>query len=222
MSVPRIVLLVLGILFSLLALGFLFAGGALVWIDGAHSSGDGYVSTQPVRVSREGYAVVSQPISVDLQAERALRALRLVNIRMECENADPERAIFVGIAREEDARGYLDQVDYDQLLEVDFYPLKLRFHKHAGESSPAPPESQDFWKSAAWGKGAQSIDFDLEAGDYLVVVMNADASKDLDFNATFKAKIFWVLLAVGLILIVAGCVGLVGSIVMIYFALRGD
>ncbi len=221
MSVPRILMLVFGILFTLLALGFLFSSGAVLWLNGAHSSGDGYVSTHPVSVSQDSYAVISK-LSINSRAEKALGALRQVNIRLECENADPERAIFLGIAEEEDVRKYLDQVDYDQVLEMSFYPMELRLQRHLGEASPAPPGSQNFWKAAAWGKGAQSVDLHLQAGDYLVVVMNADASRNMDFYARLEARVFWVLLAVGVILFIFGMAGLAGSLAMVYFALRGE
>ena len=64
-GVGRVVVLVLGVLAALLALGFLTAGGTLLWVDQTQRDTDDFVSADPERFASDGYAILSDSIDID-------------------------------------------------------------------------------------------------------------------------------------------------------------
>jgi len=68
-------------------------------------------------------------------------------------------------------------------------------------------------------RGATGPEWEVEGGDWTVVIMNADASPGIDTNARVGIKIDW-LLPVAIVLIVVGVVMLVGGILLAVFVGR--
>ena len=89
--------------------------------------------------------------------------------------------MFVGIARTSDVDTYLDRSAHATLtdLEVDPFEAELPHHRRR-LSGPAAPARQSIWASSASGGGTQTLTWDVEDGDWSVVVMNADGSAGVD------------------------------------------
>jgi hypothetical protein len=45
-----------------------------------------------------------------------------------------------------------------------------------GQNAPGLPSEQDFWAASAEGTGRQSVLWDVEEGQWTVLIMNADAT----------------------------------------------
>jgi hypothetical protein len=54
--------------------------------------------------------------------------------------------------------------------------LPARYRREGGEQRPAAPAVQAFWVAAAEGAGRQTVSWQVDGGEWAVVVMNADAS----------------------------------------------
>src|SRR5262245_52522823 len=106
-GVGRVVVLVLGILAALLALGFLGGGGTLLWADQTQRDADDFVSTDPQRFSSDGYAILSESIDIDEDIPDWLLSESVVgSVRVQAEDAEGDE-IFLGLGRTADVRGYL-------------------------------------------------------------------------------------------------------------------
>jgi hypothetical protein len=76
---------------------------------------------------------------------------------------------------------------------------------------PAAPASQDFWGAQASGSGTQTISWPVEEGEWSVVAMNADGSRNVSVDARLGARVpslHWFAIAFlaggGLVLLIGG------------------
>ena len=90
-------------------------------------------------------------------------------------------------------------------------PFRADYRDRDGERRPAPPTDQRFWAASAHGSGPQELTWDVEDGDWSVVVMNADASREVaatiraGTKVPFLAPAGWISIGAGLVLLtVAG------------------
>jgi hypothetical protein len=132
----------------------------------------------------------------------------LGNVRLAVESS-AGKPVFVGIARTSDVSNYLHGTSYTSVTDVDYLPFhaSYRDRDHGGER-PARPADQDFWAAAAHGSGTQTLAWDLEDGDWSIVVMNADGSRGVDTDISAAAKVpfigtlGWVSLGGALVLLI--------------------
>ena len=91
----------------------------------------------------------------------------------------------------------------------------------AGESTPEPPGDQTFWVAQVTTEDADELTWEVESGDWTVVMMNADASRGVDVDARLGIKVDWLLPAlIGLLAL--GLVLLAGGTLLVIFASRGQ
>jgi hypothetical protein len=93
--------------------------------------------------------------------------------------------------------------------DVDYSPFHASYRDHGGDRRPARPADQHFWAASAHGSGTQTVAWDLEDGDWSIVVMNADGSRGVDTDISAAAKVpflgtlGWVSLGGALVLLIA-------------------
>jgi hypothetical protein len=103
---------------------------------------------------------------------------------------------------------YLNDVAHTTVTDVDFDPFEADYRREQGERSPASPAQGRFWADSAHGTGTQTLTWEVEDGDWSIVVMNADGSSGVqaDVKAGAKvpllSKIGWVGTAGGTILLI--------------------
>ncbi|MCC9204857.1 DUF4389 domain-containing protein [Arthrobacter sp. zg-Y769] len=208
MNAGRIVLIVIG---SLLVLAGLTAGAgaAALGILAAAQRGDGYLSIPEETYSVGSYALTSESIDVD-PGVRAEDNVGTVQVR----GTDPDGELFIGIASEDDVDRYLAGVARTELEGVTFDPFSAEYRETPGTSAPAPPGEQDFWAASSAGSGTQELDWQLEQGEWIIVVMNADASPQVtaDLQVGVRSDLlvplaWW--LVVGAVVLVLGGVALI-------------
>jgi len=215
MSAGRIVLLVFGVIILLVSLALIAGGGALIWLDKAHQDSEGFITTDTIRLDRASYAITTHPADVDLESGWWFEDRHhIATIKVQASSEDPSKEIFIGIADETDLQTYLSDVNYDEIKEFRIHPVRVYYTNHLGNSTPAAPTSQTFWVVPEHGSGTQTLEWELETGNWVLVLMNADGSAGVDVSGSIGVKapwVFWVglgFLIGGILLLIIG-VGLV-------------
>jgi hypothetical protein len=184
----RIALIVTGAITGLAAAGLLAIGGAALWGD-SQKDGDGYLSTDSHRFAASSHALASESLDVDLDgAEWLMDSEDYGEVRLEVAPRSDE-PVFVGIARTDQVSQYLRGVAHTSVTDVDYWPFEASYAERAGDRRPAAPGEQPIWAASAQGAGAQTLEWDVEDGDWSVVVMNADGSPGVDAGVSAGAKI---------------------------------
>jgi hypothetical protein len=205
MSAGRIVALVFGVLLLIPGLGLMAGGGVLLWADLGNRT-DGFVFSETDDFSTGGYALLSERIELD-EADWLPFSAALGTARAEVTSTDGAE-VFVGIGPATEVDGYLDGVERSIVDDlgtgaIDEIPL-------SGDAPSGPPADQDFWTVQASGPGTQQLDWEPAEGDWVFVMMNADASSDVSVDVRIGAEVpalgalAWGLLGTGLFLVLLG------------------
>jgi Domain of unknown function (DUF4389) len=199
----RVIAVVAGSVLGLVSLGALGGGGALLWADQTQRE-DGYLTTNTVTYRTDSYALAADRTEFS-SSWRESSVLGDVRIRVTA--ADSAKPVFVGIARADAATAYLSGVRYTTVTELN--GNADQYVEHNGVAPPTPPAGAGIWVAQATGAGAQTLTWHVRDGEWMVVVMNADASAGLDIRANAGATVpglTWLatgLLAGGVLLLVA-------------------
>jgi hypothetical protein len=188
MNGKSIALVVTGALASLFAAGLLAAGGLALWGDSQKDS-DGYLSTDTHRFEAGTRALATENLDVDLDgADWVMDTNDLGDVRLQVESRD-DKPVFVGIARSSDVDGYLQGVSHTRLTDVDTSPFEASYDDHAGAGRPAAPSDSSIWAASEQGSGKQTLNWEIDDGDWSVVVMNADGSAGVDADISTGAEV---------------------------------
>lgn len=133
----------------------------------------------------------------------------LATVRIRAIPADPAKAVFVGIATRDAVQRYLAGTSYDEMATYQETPFSVTFDRHDGAEQPAPPASQDFWIARASGPGEQTLTWDKTKGEFMAVIMNADASPGVRVSADIGLKFGW-LVPLGL------AIAAIGSLLLLW------
>jgi hypothetical protein len=203
----RIASIIAGAIAGLLAIGFIAAGALLLWGD-SKKDDQGYLSTGKDRYAASTYALASDNLDVDLDGAGAIvNRDDLGNVRLKVESS-AGNPVFVGIARTSDVSNYLRGTSYTSVTDVNYSPFHASYRDHGGDRRPALPADQGFWAASAHGSGTQTVAWDLEDGDWSIVVMNADGSRGVDTDisagasAPFLGTLGWISLGGALVLLI--------------------
>jgi hypothetical protein len=206
MSAGRIIALIIGVLVTLASVAGIAVGGTLAWLDEGRRDPAGFINSNKVTLSTNGYALTTETLTVDVGAVSVTRDwFGDARVRVEATNGDP---VFVGIAPAADVRQYLAGVQFATVTDIG-PATRTRYFDHAGSAPSTPPTELKIWQTQASGPGQQSITWPVESGDWTLVVMSPDASQGVtvraDVGATAPA-LEWVWIVVlassGLFLIV--------------------
>jgi hypothetical protein len=218
----KVVLLVLGSIAALLGLALTAGGGVLIGIHATQRDADGYYGSSTERFETPTYALTSEDIQLgsDPEGRDWGRWLHIGTARVEVQSTSGS-AIFVGIARHADVERYLAASAHDELADVSFDPFEATYRHRGGEVPPAAPGTQGFWAAAAAGAGRQTVTWDIEAGNWDVVVMNADASTGITVDASAGIKT-GLLLPIGIGLLACGLASGAAAVVLMVVALKKE
>ena len=216
MKKSSIALVITGSLATLFAVGLLALGG-LAFVGESEKDSDGYLSTDTHQFEAGTRALATENLDVDLDGgDWILDTNDLGKVRLQVESRD-DKPVFVGIARTSDVENYLQGVSHSTLTDVDTSPFEATYNNHGGDRRPAAPADSQIWVASEHGSGKQTLTWEIEDGDYSVVVMNADGSAGVDAdvstgaNIPFLDEIAWsavgtggFVLLIGIALLVAG------------------
>ncbi|MEU7837686.1 MULTISPECIES: DUF4389 domain-containing protein [unclassified Nonomuraea] len=176
-----IVAITMGALLAFGAIGTAAAGTASGLLDRARSS-DGFVATNAGRVTTATYALTTEQIAVSGLGVDFLRDL-VGRVRVEAKGTSTP--LFVGIARRADADSYLNGVAHDQITRGT--GDDIGYQHHPGGRPDTLPGSKTFW--AASGSG--NLEWDVQPGDWTVVIMNADGTSPVAADLKLAATLPW-------------------------------
>jgi hypothetical protein len=196
----KIALAVVGALVGLMAAGFLGGGVGLFWAYNTQRTDDGFFESQAIALDTSAYAITSTEIDLGSQPEDWFPAGRLATVRLEAES--DTGAVFVGIGAQEDVDTYLGDMRRAEITRIGANTDEVTYDT-VGQSEPSgTPGEQTFWEVSAEGPGTQSIEFDLEAGSWMAVIMNADATAGVAVDVVGAAQTAWLIpVAAGMVVI---------------------
>jgi hypothetical protein len=206
-------MIIIGAIATLLGLGLLLS--ATVIAAAGNNRSDGFLTTGTAPLATDSYAVSVPDVGIDVRGPDQAYARRLLGtVRIRATSADPAVPVFVGIARTADVDGYLEGVGHADIADIDSRPVSVDYAEHAGSAPRTIPEEQTFWDSSDSGTGTRTLNWNVAAGDWTVVVMNADGSAgvraDVDLGGTLP-----VLRMATIILFVAGGLILAAGLLLI-------
>ena len=135
------------------------------------------------------------------------------------------RGVGSRIAPRVDLEAYLLDVSYSEIEEIDFEDYRkdrvwtTEYDDHIGPNAPAPPGDQTFWRASVSGEGTQDLIWEIEPGDWSLVVMNADGLRGIDVTGSVGAEAPW-LLAVGIGVLATGVVLLAIGLALVLLVAR--
>jgi hypothetical protein len=222
MKASRIVMIVVGAILALIGFAMV-AGGIAAVVAYATARTDGYFETGEVRLTSPTYAITSDDVDLASDpgdADWLIDRGALGTVRLVVDPATEGTPIFVGVAPTGDVAEYLDGVSRDVIRDFELSPDRVSYRRVPGEATPAPPAEQPFWAAQLTTDQSDELTWEVESGDWTVVVMNADASRGIDLDARVGIKLDWLLPAI-IGLLAVGLVLLAGGTVLVVFGSRG-
>jgi hypothetical protein len=204
MKPGRIVALVFGCLAALVGIALFFGTIALGVVYGTQRDSAGFFSTGTVRLVSTTAALRSEQIDLgsDENPDRwPFHDGDLAKVRVRAE-APANDEIFVGIAHTSDVDAYVDGVAHDEVTDIHWTNDRVRYRRVAGDRAALPPPGdQDIWVASDEGAGRQTVTWDVQGGNWSIVVMNADGSQGVtaDVGIGVKVKVLpWIILGIGI------------------------
>ena len=200
-------LIILGSVLGLVALALITGGGTALWADQAKRDSAGYFTGSGHRIANGSYAVTQDGVHIEHLPNWANDG-KLARLRIAA-TSDTGRPLFIGIARERDADAYLANVAHANLDDFEESDSRQTYDLVSGTATPQPPASQSIWVASATGSGPTALKWKVREGKWTVVLMNADASKNvaadvkLGVNLRYLGWLSAGLLAVGGVLAAA-------------------
>ncbi len=205
----RVTLVVLGSIVALIGAGLLAAGVTAVVVDQTQRDDQGFLMSPDERFGSAGYAVLSESAEVSLEGQERAVDFFLGTVKIE---SDAVRPVFVGIGPEDEVESYLSGVRRSVVTELDRRP---HYDEEPGGAPSTPPGEQSFWVASAAGAGTQSLTWEPEDGDWVVVLMNEDGSAGVEAELSIGGEIdalLWIAigtLLAGLVILLLGALGIV-------------
>jgi hypothetical protein len=209
----RIAAFIVSGLLGLLSLGLLAAGGVLLW-GASQTDEQGYLNTTTERFATNTYALSTD--NFDVEGVGWIVDHGTLRLAVESNAGKP---LFAGVAPTADVQRYLRGTSHELVSDIDYSPFHADYRRFDGDRRPAEPATRDFWAASVRGAGHQTLTWDVEDGDWSIVVMNADASRGVDADVEAGAQLDF-LDSAGWGAIIAGLIALSVSALLAVAAIR--
>jgi hypothetical protein len=188
-------------------------GVAGIVVDQTQRDSDGFLMSPREPFDTSSYAIVSETFDIGADVPQWVIDELIGTVRITSES---DRPVFLGIAPERDADTYLGGV---RRAVVTDFNLNPDYSPQPGGAPSSPPGAQTFWVASTRGAGKQVLDWDVEDGDWVVVVMNADGSAGVTADLRIGAELDWLTwIAIGSL--IAGVLIGLGAAGLIYLGVR--
>ena len=208
----RVIGAIVGALLVLTSAGLLAGGGALTWVSTTQRDQAGYISSDTVRLTTDGYALRSGDLTLDGAGPGWAYPDSLAGSVRVSARAANGTDVFLGMAPAGDIDRYLAQVRYAEVTDLGIGNNQITYRQLAGGPPAQPPTAVTIWTEQATGAGQQTLVWTPEPGNWSLVAMNADGSSGVQVDVDVAADIPalpWVaagLLGVGIVLLLVGAV----------------
>ena len=201
-------LLAFGILISIAGSGALVAGllGATA---NQFRDSEGFFAAPTETFTTQTYALTSPTVG-EITMAPGVRNLPFDFGTVRLRATSTDSGVFIGIAHKADIDRYLDDVKHTEISSVRYFPFEVEYRDIPGSQAPAPPGEENIWTQSASGPGTQEIRWSVAAGEWGVVVMNADGTPGVtaDLQAAVRsdliAPIATALIIIGAVLLLIG------------------
>ncbi len=213
MRIGKLLAAVFGALVLLGGAGMTTAGAVALGV----ADGDGWVGAPEVHIGTDAAALVGADIDIDLGDainDRTFVTFDDIPLRIDASSRNG-KDVFVGIGSDADVDAYLAGGSYAL---VEFWHDDLEVTNHGGAGALAAPAEQTFWAASST---TGDLEWDVQSGQWSLVVMNADGSSGVDVSVDAAARIPFIE-AFGIGLLVFGVMAIVGGAVLLYFGVRSD
>ena len=211
----RVIGAIVGAVLVLTSAGLFAGGGALAWVYSSQRDQAGYLSSDTVRLATDGFALRSADLTLDGAGPGWAYPDALTgSVRVRAQSVTGSD-IFVGIAPATDIDGYLAQVQYAEVTDLNIGTSRqVGYRERAGGSPATAPTASDIWTAQATGPGQQTLLWTPETGNWGLVAMNADGSRGVQVDVDLAAEVPalpWLaggLLAAGVLLLALGAIAI--------------
>jgi hypothetical protein len=205
--------------------GALATGAYGLWLHTTQRS-NGYVMTSSERFATNSYALATRTLHISSEVPSFLYGRDwLGNIRIRGTSANPNRPLFIGIARRADVERYLAGVAHSDVVDVSasLFGTTYRpsYRAEPGGKPATPPHRASFWAAHVAGRGTQTLTWSVKPGRWAIVVMRPDGSRGVSAHLAAGAKLpalLWVSIAFAAF----GLLILVGAAALIYSGARSQ
>jgi hypothetical protein len=168
----------------LIALAVIAAGSTGIVLDRTQRDTSGYLMTSARAYSTNTYAFVSASYRGGTSNDWFVARDLLGTVRI---HVSATRPAFVGIAPESDAQRYLGNVARAQGRQFD--ARSADFVVRPGGPPSSPPAAERFWSARAIGAGGTTMSWTPRAGNWRIVLMNADGTRAVDADVSIGARL---------------------------------
>jgi hypothetical protein len=197
----QVVAILLGGFLILIAIPFLAGGSALLGVNSILDQGSDYIGVDNVDMYTSTQVLVAKELDIrDLDIDNDDEIPRwvmenklgdLVTIRISADSHDG-KDVFIGIVEEADALEYLSGIEYDYInnFQMETYnDPDISYRRHSGDEVTTLPTDLDIWVAETSGPGEQTLTWSPDTGNYWMVIMNEDASQEVDIETGFAVKV---------------------------------
>ncbi|WP_328325713.1 hypothetical protein OHA70_36235 [Kribbella sp. NBC_00382] len=210
--------LIFGIL--ILAAGIIAVptGATGLWIDQTARDSQGFLATKSTHLSTATYGTRSESGLLRLDAPDRFIAKILGQVRIQSTTTGPD-VLFVGIADSDDVTAYLAPIEHTIASDSGGGSTGTAYSQHDGAAPTSLPAELTIWAASATGTGQQSATWQIGAGDWTVVMMNADGTRPVEGDLAVAATLPW-LNTFSTWLLIAGLLFLIGGSALILVPIR--
>jgi hypothetical protein len=158
------------------------AGVTLLVLGQSERDVNGYLMTTPTAYRTDSYAVVSNDYRAGTMSDWFMSRALLDSVQLRVKS---DRPIYVGIGRANAVRRYLGSVARDEAPRFD--APRSAFVTHQGGSPRALPTAV-LWSASTVGRGQRTLKWPAKSGHWRIVVMNADATKNVAATLSIGAR----------------------------------
>lgn len=196
----RVIAVVAGSVLLLIAFGLIAGGGALA-VASAQRDADGYLMTDETTISAPGYAITTEKITIETDAGVDVPGWLIGDTKLVVTSAE-EGPLFVSLAPSAEVDAFLADVGHST---IDGFDGRRPTYDVVDGGSPAMlPAEAGFWTASTAGAGTRTLTWEVESGDWTLVVMNADGHAPVTAEAAVGATLPALGTAIGVLL---GCGG---------------
>jgi hypothetical protein len=181
--VRRFVVLLAAGIATLGGLAVTVAGATLLVLDRSERDVNGYLMTSPSVYRTGTFAIVSDNYRAGTASDWFMTRDLLDSVQI---RANSDRPIFVGIAGASAVNAYLGGVAREEGPRFD--APRSRFVTRRGGAPQSRPGTASIWSASVVGAGQQTLKWPAKSGDWRIVVMNADGTRNVTANLSIGAR----------------------------------